>query len=73
MSREVIENLVAAERRADEGRLRVQYQLEVLAELESRNLDVEGARRTLNTLRLHQVELEKNVQRLLIALTQITA
>jgi len=74
MSREIIEQeLIAAERRAAEGRFKIARQLDTIKDLTRRERDTAAAQAALAMLNEDQAALDKEVQRLLAQLRNATA
>lgn len=72
MSRESIEkDLIAAERRAADGRFKIARQLDSIADLARRELSAVSAQRTLATLREEQTIHDMEVERLLAELRKV--
>jgi hypothetical protein len=74
MSREAIEqDLIAAERRAAEGRYKIQCQIDTISDLTRRERDTAAAQATLAMLNEDQAVHDKEVQRLLAELRNYDA
>jgi len=71
VSREIEKELIAAERRAANGRFKIAEQLDTIAELTRRELDAVAAQGTLALLKQEQAIHDREVERLLAELRKV--